>query len=53
MENLAKGYGDITPALPVIRFLVYMEAIVGQFYIAVVVASLIGVRISHQSRSQT
>ncbi len=45
------GYGDITPALPVVRFLVYMEAIVGQFYIAIVVASLIGVRISDRPRS--
>jgi len=40
------GYGDISPALPVARFLVVMEAIVGVFYMAILVASLIGVRMS-------
>jgi len=40
------GYGDISPALPVARFLVIMEAIVGVFYMAILVASLIGVRMS-------
>ena len=40
------GYGDITPATPVARFLVYVEAIAGVFYMAILVASLIGVRIS-------
>ena len=40
------GYGDISPVSPVARFLVYMEAIVGVFYMAILVASLIGVRIS-------
>ncbi|RDH83077.1 MAG: transporter [endosymbiont of Galathealinum brachiosum] len=40
------GYGDISPVAPVARFLVYMEAIVGVFYMAILVASLIGVKIS-------
>ena len=40
------GYGEITPVFPVARFLAYMEAITGQFYIAILVASLIGIRIS-------
>ena len=40
------GYGDISPLIPVARFLVYMEAIIGVFYIAILVASLIGIRIS-------
>ena len=40
------GYGDITPVLPVPRFLAYMEAVVGQFYLAILVASLIGMRYS-------
>lgn len=44
------GYGEITPVLPIARFLAFMEAIVGVFYIAILVASLIGVRLSeHQS----
>ena len=41
------GYGDISPVVPVARFLVYMEAIVGVFYMAILVASLIGTRTSN------
>jgi hypothetical protein len=40
------GFGDISPLLPISRFLVYFEAIVGQFYLAILVASLVG---SHMS----
>ncbi len=40
------GYGDISPVAPVARFLVYMEAVVGVFYMAILVASLIGIRTS-------
>ena len=47
------GYGDISPLLPVARFLVFMEAVVGVFYMAILVASLIGVRMSeHQSKHE-
>ena len=41
------GYGDISPAEPLSRVLVFLEAIVGTFYMAVVIASLIG---SHVNR---
>ena len=40
------GYGDISPVAPIARFLVYMEAIVGVFYMAILVASLIGARVN-------
>ena len=40
------GYGDISPVVPIARFLVYMEAIFGVFYMAILVASLIGIRTS-------
>ena len=40
------GYGDISPVLPLARFLAYTEAVTGQFYIAILVASLIGIRLS-------
>jgi len=40
------GFGDISPVQPVARFLVYLEAIVGQFYLAILVASLVGSRMS-------
>lgn len=44
------GYGDISPALPITRFLAYMEAVVGVLYIAILVASLIGARMSGSNR---
>ena len=40
------GYGDISPVTPIARFLVYIEAVIGVFYMAILVASLIGIRIS-------
>lgn len=45
------GYGDIIPVLPLARFFVFMEAIVGVFYMAILVASLIGVRMSEIHRN--
>lgn len=36
------GYGDISPLTPVAQTLVILEAVTGMFYMAVVVASLIG-----------
>ena len=46
------GYGDISPAMPLARFLVYMEAIIGVFYMAILVASLIGVRMSDRDAAR-
>lgn len=40
------GYGDISPAVPVAQFFVFMEAIIGSFYIAIMVASLVSMRLS-------
>jgi hypothetical protein len=39
------GYGDITPARPPATVLVTLEAIFAQFYLAVVVAQLVGMRL--------
>ncbi len=36
------GYGDISPITPIAKVLVILEAVVGMFYIAIIVASLIG-----------
>lgn len=36
------GYGDITPANAFSESVAYLQAIIGQFYIAVVIASLVG-----------
>lgn len=38
------GYGDISPTHPITQALAYLEAISGTFYMAIVVASLIGAR---------
>ena len=35
------GYGDVVPMTPLTRTLAWMEAVSGQFYLAVVVASLV------------
>lgn len=36
------GYGDVTPVHPIARTLSYLEAVIGQLYLAVLVASLVG-----------
>jgi len=46
------GYGDISPKVPIARFVVYMEAIVGVFYMAILVASLIGIKTSEIKSSK-
>ena len=46
------GYGEITPVLPIARFLAFTEAIIGVFYIAILVASLVGVRMSEYQASR-
>ena len=43
------GYGDVTPVQPVARTLAYMEAVFGQFYIAILIASLVGVYVSSRT----
>ena len=50
------GYGDITPVSAAARTLSWLEAMMGQFYIAVLVASLVGIRVSQgrvRERTQT
>jgi hypothetical protein len=48
------GYGDITPVTPPARNLSVLEAIIGQLYLAVLIARLVGVQIaqSFDKRSQ-
>lgn len=40
------GFGDLLPISPLARFLVYIEAITGVFYMAIVVSSLVGAGIN-------
>ncbi|MGD8171097.1 potassium channel family protein [Vibrio sp. TRT 21S02] len=42
------GYGDISPVTPIAQVIVYLEAIVGVFYMAIVVSSLVSSNIEHQ-----
>ena len=42
------GYGDITPASPLARVLAYLTAVVGQFYIAILIGMLVGLYLSDQ-----
>ena len=45
------GYGDITPVSATARSLAYMQAIAGQFYIAMLVAGLVSAYISDKQSS--
>jgi len=45
------GYGDILPVSATSRGLAYMQAVVGQFYIAVLVAGLVGAYVSAKRES--
>jgi voltage-gated potassium channel len=42
------GYGDITPEGPLARVIAYLAAIAGQFYIAILVGTLVGMYLSQQ-----
>jgi len=42
------GYGDVTPALPVARTFSYIEAVLGQLYLTVLVAALVGIHIANR-----
>lgn len=44
------GYGDITPVSPTARTLASFEAVVGQLYLAVMIARLVGLHIVHADR---
>jgi hypothetical protein len=44
------GYGDIVPSSATARWLVWLEAVFGQFYMAVFVSRLIGLQASPADR---
>lgn len=46
------GYGDVTPATPLTRTLAWIEAITGQFYLAILVAGLVGFKVSQGMNRQ-
>ena len=46
MTLTTMGYGDIAPAGSPVYSLVWLESVFGQFYIAVVVAQLVGLKLA-------
>lgn len=45
------GYGDVTPLTPLARTLAWIEAITGQFYLAILVAGLVGFKVTQAMRN--
>ena len=45
------GYGDLTPAKPLARTVAFLEGFVGQFYVAVLVAWLVGMFLSSKGQN--
>jgi len=46
------GYGDLLPISAAARAMAYMQAVFGQFYIAILVAGLVGAYIAQNDKSQ-
>jgi hypothetical protein len=46
------GYGDITPVSPAAKAISSLEAVVGQLFIAVLIARLVGMHIVHSGRKE-
>lgn len=44
------GCGDLGPTVLMVRFFSFMGAIVGEVYLAILVASLAGIRISNRHK---
>lgn len=44
------GYGDISPDSPAVRTLASLEALVGQLYLAVLIAGLVGIHVSQRDK---
>ena len=41
------GYGDIAPVSPVARSFAWIQAVLGQLYLAITIAALVGIHIAH------
>jgi voltage-gated potassium channel len=44
------GYGDVLPVKPIARTFAYLEAVIGQIYVAVLIAGLVGIHISERAQ---
>jgi voltage-gated potassium channel len=45
------GYGDVTPTTPLAQTLAWMEAVTGQFYLAILVAGLVGFKVTQAMKN--
>jgi hypothetical protein len=43
------GYGDVLPTVPLTQMMVSVQAVIGQFYVAVVVAWLVSLFVAHKN----
>lgn len=43
------GYGDVLPSVPLTQMMVSVQAVIGQFYVAVLVAWLVSLYVAHKS----
>jgi voltage-gated potassium channel len=46
------GYGDVVPVHPIARVLAMMETVAGQFYMAILVATLVGARTTNWGKAE-
>jgi voltage-gated potassium channel len=44
------GYGDVTPLTPLARTLAWTEAVTGQFYLAILVAGIVGFKVTQATK---
>ena len=44
------GYGDVTPRIPLAGSLAYLEAVIGQLYVAILIGGLVGAHLSSRGR---
>jgi hypothetical protein len=47
------GYGDITPLTPIAKTFSYVEAVIGQIYLVVLIARLVGLNIAHSMKKDS
>lgn len=44
------GYGDVTPQVPLAGALAYLEAVLGQLYVAILIGGLVGAHLGSRRR---
>jgi voltage-gated potassium channel len=53
MTLMTVGYGDVLPLSAAARTMAVLEAVMGQIYLAGLIARLVGLHIAHASRDDT